>query len=62
MWKYTEKVMDHFMNPRNVGEIKDADAVAEVGNVSCGDALKIFLKVDDATQTITDVKFKTFNT
>ena len=60
MWKYTEKVMDHFMNPRNVGEIKDADAVAEVGNVSCGDALKIFLKVDDATQTITDVKFKTF--
>ena len=58
--QYSPKVMDHFMNPRNVGEIKDADAVAEVGNVSCGDALKIFLKVDDATQTITDVKFKTF--
>ncbi|MBP5182300.1 MAG: iron-sulfur cluster assembly scaffold protein, partial [Lentisphaeria bacterium] len=60
MWKYTEKVMDHFLNPRNVGEIKDADAVAEVGNVTCGDALKIFLKVDEATKTITDVKFKTF--
>ena len=53
------KVMDHFLNPRNVGEIKDADAVAEVGNVSCGDALKIFLKLDQDGR-ICDVKFKTF--
>ena len=59
MWKYTPKVMDHFLNPRNVGEIKDADAVAEVGNVSCGDALKIFLKLDQDGR-ICDVKFKTF--
>ena len=59
MWKYTQKVMDHFLNPRNVGEIPDADAVAEVGNLSCGDALKIFLKLD-ADGKICDVKFKTF--
>ena len=59
MWNYTSKVMDHFLNPRNVGEIKDADAVAEVGNVSCGDALKIFLKLDENGR-ICDVKFKTF--
>ncbi len=59
MWKYTPKVMDHFLNPRNVGEIQDADAVAEVGNLSCGDALKIFLKLD-ADGKICDVKFKTF--
>ena len=59
MWKYTPKVMDHFLNPRNVGEIKDADAMAEVGNVSCGDALKIFLKLDQDGR-ICDVKFKTF--
>ncbi len=59
MWKYTPKVMDHFLNPRNVGEIDNADAVAEVGNLSCGDALKIFLKLDKDGK-ITDVKFKTF--
>lgn len=59
MWKYTPKVMDHFLNPRNVGEIPDADAVAEVGNLTCGDALKIFLKLD-ADGKICDVKFKTF--
>ena len=55
---YTEKVMDHFSNPRNVGEIEDADGVGEVGNASCGDIMKIFLKVED--NVIQDVKFKTF--
>ncbi len=59
MWKYTEKVMDHFLNPRNVGEIEDADAVAEVGNITCGDALKIYLKLD-AEGKIVEAKFKTF--
>jgi nitrogen fixation NifU-like protein len=55
---YTEKVMDHFSNPRNVGEIQDASGVGEVGNPTCGDIMKIFLKVED--DIITDVKFKTF--
>ena len=59
MWKYTEKVMDHFLNPRNVGEIEDADAVAEVGNITCGDALKIYLKLDKDGK-IAEAKFKTF--
>lgn len=59
MWNYNKKVMDHFLNPRNVGEIENPDAVAEVGNISCGDALKIMLKLDDA-EKICDVKFKTF--
>ncbi len=55
---YSEKVMDHFSNPRNVGEIENADGVGEVGNASCGDIMKIFLKVEDGL--IKDVKFKTF--
>ncbi|MFO7154464.1 MAG: Fe-S cluster assembly scaffold protein NifU [Caldicoprobacter oshimai] len=55
---YSEKVMDHFMNPRNVGEIEDADGVGEVGNAKCGDIMKIFLKIRD--NRIVDVKFKTF--
>ena len=55
---YTDKVMDHFSNPRNVGEIENADGVGEVGNASCGDIMKIFLKVED--DVIKDVKFKTF--
>ena len=55
---YTEKVMDHFSNPRNVGEIENPDGVGEVGNASCGDIMKIFLKVEDGI--IKDVKFKTF--
>ncbi len=59
MWDYTKKVMDHFLNPRNVGEIENPDAVAEVGNISCGDALKLFIKLD-ANGRISDVKFKTF--
>lgn len=60
MWNYTEKVMDHFLRPRNVGEIPDPDAVGEVGNITCGDALKLFLKLDEAQETIVDVKFQTF--
>lgn len=55
---YTEKVMDHFTNPRNVGEIADADGIGEVGNAKCGDIMRIYLKVDN--DVITDVKFKTF--
>ena len=56
--QYSEKVMDHFMNPRNVGEIPDADGVGTVGNPVCGDIMKMYIKVKD--NVITDVKFKTF--
>ena len=56
---YNEKVMEHFTNPRNVGEIADADGVGEVGNVTCGDIMKIYLKIDE-NEIITDIKFKTF--
>ena len=55
---YSEKVMDHFANPRNVGEIPDADGIGEVGNPTCGDIMKMYLKIKDGV--ITDVKFKTF--
>ena len=55
---YTETVMDHFMNPRNVGEIENADGVGEVGNAKCGDIMKMYLKIDN--DVITDVKFETF--
>ncbi len=55
---YSDKVMDHFRNPRNVGIIPDADGVGEVGNAKCGDIMKIYLKVDD--DIVTDVKFETF--
>ena len=55
---YSEKVMDHFRNPRNVGEIEDANGIGEVGNAKCGDIMKIYLKVED--NIIKDVKFKTF--
>lgn len=55
---YSEKVMEHFMNPRNVGEIPDANGIGEVGNAVCGDIMKIFLKVVD--NRIEDVKFQTF--
>ena len=55
---YSEKVMDHFMKPRNVGKIDDADGVGEVGNAKCGDIMKIYIKVDN--NIITDVKFNTF--
>ena len=55
---YTDTVMDHFMNPRNVGEIPDADGVGEVGNAKCGDIMKMYIKVKD--NRIDDVKFETF--
>ena len=55
---YTEKVMDHFTNPRNVGEIENANGVGEVGNAKCGDIMRIYLDVED--DIIKDVKFKTF--
>ena len=55
---YSEKVMDHFRNPRNVGEIENADGVGEVGNAKCGDIMKMYLKIEGGT--IIDVKFKTF--
>lgn len=55
---YSEKVMEHFMNPRNVGEIEDADGVGEVGNPVCGDLMTIYIKVKD--NVISDIKFKTF--
>ena len=55
---YSEKVMDHFMNPRNVGTIENPDGVGEVGNAKCGDIMKIFIKVDN--DIISDVKFQTF--
>ena len=55
---YSEKVMDHFRNPRNVGVIEDADGVGEVGNAKCGDIMKIYLKIEDGI--VLDVKFETF--
>ena len=55
---YSDKVMDHFRNPRNVGVIEDADGVGEVGNAKCGDIMKIYLKIED--DIIRDVKFETF--
>lgn len=56
---YSEKVLDHFQNPRNVGEIPDADGVGMVGNAKCGDIMQMFIKVND-DEVIEDVKFKTF--
>ena len=55
---YSEKVMDHFRNPRNVGVIEDADGVGQVGNAKCGDIMKMYLKIED--DIVTDVKFETF--
>ena len=55
---YSEKVMDHFMNPRNVGHIENADGVGEIGNAKCGDIMKIYLKIEN--ETIVDAKFETF--
>ena len=57
---YSAKVMDHFQNPRNVGEIEDASGVGTVGNAKCGDIMRIYLDIDDKTHVIRDCKFKTF--
>ncbi len=57
---YSEKVMDHFRNPRNLGKMEEADGVGEVGNAKCGDIMRMYIKVDPETQVITDVKFNTF--
>ncbi len=59
MWDYTDKVKDHFLNPRNVGEVDNADGVGEVGSLACGDALRLTFKLD-ASGRIADIKFKTF--
>ena len=57
---YSDKVIDHFTNPRNVGEIEDASGVGTVGNAKCGDIMRIYLDIDPETQVIRDCKFKTF--
>jgi NifU-like protein len=59
MWEYTDKVRDHFLNPRNAGEIENPDGIGEVGNITCGDALRLTFKLDDQGR-IKDAKFKTF--
>ena len=59
MWDYTDKVKEHFLNPRNVGEIENSDGVGEVGSLACGDALKLFIKLDE-NKRIKDAKFQTF--
>lgn len=60
MMEYTDKVMENFQNPKNVGEIEDANGVGQVGNPACGDIMKMYLKINDKDGTIEDVKFKTF--
>ncbi|HNT97726.1 MAG TPA: iron-sulfur cluster assembly scaffold protein, partial [Elusimicrobiales bacterium] len=60
MWQYTEKVYEYFKNPKNVGEIENPDAVGEIDSIVCGDALKLTLRIDKATEKIMDAKFKTF--
>jgi len=59
-WDYSEKLMDHFLKPRNVGEIQDASGVGDVGSVACGDALKLSIKVEGPEERIVDARFKTF--
>ena len=56
---YSDKVMDHFQNPRNVGKMENADGIGEVGNAKCGDIMRMYIKVDPKTQVLTDVQFNT---
>jgi NifU-like protein len=60
MWNYSQKMMDHFLNPRNAGELPDPDGVGQVGSIVCGDSLKLTIKVDPETKRITDARFLTF--
>lgn len=60
MWEYSDKLKEHFFHPRNVGEIENYDAVGEVGSLACGDALKLYLKIDPESEVISDARFQTF--